>query len=45
MPVSIESVSLEGAFVVISHVVAFAIDTFEEVRAWQVLGSFKLGGV
>jgi len=33
MPVSVESVSLEGAFVVVSHVVAFAIDAFEGVRA------------
>jgi len=45
MPVSVELVSPEGAFVVVSHVVTFAIDAFEGVRARQALGSFKLGGV
>jgi len=44
MPVSVESVSPEGAFVVVSHVVTFTIDAFEGVRAQQVLGSFKSGG-
>jgi len=44
MLVSVESVSSEGAFVVVSHVFAFAIDAFEGVRARQALGSFKSGG-
>jgi len=44
MPVSVESVSPEGAFVVVGHVVTFTIDAFEGVRAQQVLGSFKSGG-
>jgi len=45
MLVSVELVSPEGAFVVVSHVVAFAIDAFEEVRVQQVLGSFKSGEI
>jgi len=45
MPIPVESVFPEGAFVVVSHVFAFAIDAFERMRARQALGNFKLGGV
>jgi len=45
MPIPVESVSPEEAFVVVSYVFAFAIDAFEEMRTRQTLGSFKLGGV
>jgi len=45
MPISVESVSPEGAFVVVSHVFAFAIDTFEGIRTRQALCSFKSMGV
>jgi len=45
MPIPVESVSPEGAFVVISYVFAFAINAFEGVRARQALGSFESGGV
>jgi len=30
----------EGALVVVYHVFAFAVDTFEKVRAWFTLSSF-----
>jgi len=33
MPVSVELVSPEGAFVVVSHVFTFAVDAFKEMRA------------
>jgi len=36
----IESVFPKGALVVICHVFAFAVDTFEVMRAWFTLGSF-----
>jgi len=45
MPISVESVSPEGAFIVVSHVFTFAIDAFEEMRTRQALGSFKSEGV
>jgi len=41
MPVPIESISPEGAFVVIGHVFAFAVDAFEGVRTRQALCSFE----
>jgi len=31
---------LKGAFVVICHVFAFAVDAFEDVRTWFTLSSF-----
>jgi len=37
-------ISPERTLVVISHVVAFAIDALKRVRAWQALGSFELRG-
>jgi len=45
VPVPIESISPEGAFVVVSYVFAFAIDAFEGVRARQALCSFDSRGV
>jgi len=30
----------KGAFVVVCHVFAFAVDTFEGVRAWLTLSGF-----
>jgi len=45
MPVPIELISPEGAFVVVSHVFAFAIDAFKGIRTRQALCSFKSGGV
>jgi len=36
----IESVFPEGVLVVICHVFAFAVDTFEVVKAWFTLSSF-----
>jgi len=45
VPVPIESISPEGAFVVISHVFTFAIDAFERMRARQALCSFESRGV
>jgi len=44
VPVSVESVSPEGAFEVVSHVFTFAIDAFEGVRTGHALGSFESGG-
>jgi len=44
MPIPVKSVSLEGAFVVVSHVFVFAIDAFEGMRTRQALGGFKSGG-
>jgi len=44
MPIPVESVSPEGAFVVVSYMFAFAIDAFEGMRTRQALGSFKSGG-
>jgi len=44
MPIPVESVSPEEAFVVVSHVFAFAIDVFEGMRTRQALCSFKLEG-
>ena len=41
MPFSIESMFLVRALVVISHVIPFAIDVFEGVRAWFALLGFK----
>jgi len=32
MPIPVESVSPEGAFVVVSHVFTFVIDAFEGMR-------------
>jgi len=45
MLVPIESISPEGAFVVVSHMFTFAIDAFKEIRTEHALGSFELGGV
>jgi len=45
VPFSIEAVSPEWAFIVISHVVSFVIDAFERVGAWQTLGGFEVRGV
>jgi len=45
VPISVELVSPEGAFEVISHVFTFAIDAFEGMRTVHVLGSFESGGV
>jgi len=45
VPVSVESVSPEGTFGVVSHVFAFAIDAFEGVRTGRALGSFEMGGL
>jgi len=44
VPISVESVSPEGTFVVVSHVFTFAIDAFEGMRTRHALGSFELGG-
>jgi len=44
VPISIESVSPEGAFKVVSHVFTFAIDAFEGMRTGYALGSFESGG-
>jgi len=43
--VSIEAISPERTFVVIRHVIAFAIHIFERVRAWQTLSGFETGGI
>jgi len=45
MSIPVELVSLEGAFIVVSYVFAFAIDAFEGMRTRQALGSFKSEGV
>jgi len=45
VPISVESVSPEGAFVVINHVFTFAIDAFEGMRTGHALGSFESRGV
>jgi len=42
VPVPIELISPEGAFVVVGHVFAFAVDAFEGMRARQALCSFEL---
>ena len=44
MPISVESVSPEGALIVVSHVFTFAIDAFEGMRTGHALGSFESGG-
>jgi len=44
VPVSVELVSPEGTFGVVSHVFTFAIDAFEGVRTGRTLGSFESGG-
>jgi len=41
VPVPIESISPEGAFVVVSHMFTFAVDAFEGMRARQALCSFE----
>ena len=38
----IESVSLVRAFVIVSHMLAFAVDTFESMRVWFTLFGFQL---
>jgi len=40
VPFVIESVLPKGAFVVICHMFAFAVDAFEIVRAWFTLSGF-----
>jgi len=45
VPVSVEAVSPERTFVIISHVVPFAINAFEGVRARQALSSFETRGI
>jgi len=37
---TIESVLPKGALVVVCHVFAFAVDTFEAMRAWFALSGF-----
>jgi len=41
---SVEAISPERTLVVVGHVVAFAIDALERVRAWQALGGFESRG-
>ena len=45
MPISVEVISPERTFVIISHVVAFAINALERMRAGQALGGFELKGL
>ena len=45
MPLSIESVLPIWAFVIVGHVIAFAIDTFKGVRTQFTLFGFKTRGV
>jgi len=45
VPISIEAISPERTFVVVSYMVAFAIDALEGVGARQALSSFELRGI
>jgi len=45
VPISVEVVSPEEAFIVVSHVFTFVIDAFEGMRTRQALGSFESRGV
>ena len=44
MPISVEVISPERTFEVVSGVVPFAVDAFEGVGAGQVWGGFESGG-
>ena len=41
MPFLIEAISLEQAFIVVCHVLTFAVYTFEYVGVWSALHCFK----
>ena len=41
MPLSVESVPPVWGFVIISHMFAFAVDTFKSIRTWFALFSFQ----
>jgi len=45
VPLSVESMSPVGAFIIICHVFAFAVDTFEGMRAEFILFSFQSKGI
>ena len=45
MPFSIEVVFPEWIFIVIGHIISFAIDAFERVGVWQALSSFEARGI
>jgi len=45
MPFVIESMFPKRAFVIVSHMFAFAVDAFEGMVAWFSLSSFEPGGI
>jgi len=45
VPVSIEAIPPERTFVIVSHVITFAINAFKRMRAWKALSSFEMRGV